>query len=171
MNKFSLILATDIFGGIGRQQCLPWHIPCDLNNFKKKTIGGVVVMGRRTWESIGETPLPNRQNIVISQTFEGGVQDMLSLIRMRNECMSEKEWFIIGGGTLYDWFLERPHLIKTIHWTRLNADYECDVFVDLNRIMCSPTFNQINSNTTMMMNKQLGNRGEYFEYRSTINGK
>ena len=65
-----LILACDLKGGIGYQNKLPWHIPLDLSRFKSLTKNGVVVMGRKTWESLPKKPLPNRVNVVISNTLK-----------------------------------------------------------------------------------------------------
>lgn len=62
----SLIFAQDLNGAIGKDGKLPWNVPEDLNLFKMLTVGKAVVMGRRTWESIGSKPLPNRRNYVIS---------------------------------------------------------------------------------------------------------
>ncbi len=112
---------------IGKNNKLPWHIADDLKNFKKLTSGNVVVMGRKTFESIGK-PLPNRINIVISSSMsetEGiivchGVPSALEKARSYN-----KEIFIIGGATIYQ---------QTIPWadrmylSYVKGDYDGDAF-------------------------------------------
>ena len=93
---------------IGRDNSLPWHFPEDLKFFKRTTSGHPVVMGRKTFESIGR-PLPNRQNIVITRDpswSSEGVEiihskDELSQIELQNQHV-----FIIGGAEIYSLFLE-----------------------------------------------------------------
>ena len=65
-----LILACDLNGGIGYKNKLPWYIPLDLKRFKNLTQNGVVVMGRKTWESLPKKPLPKRVNVVVSKTLQ-----------------------------------------------------------------------------------------------------
>lgn len=62
----TLIVARDRNGAIGRDGTIPWHIPEDLRLFKQETLGGALIMGRRTWESLPVRPLPSRLNIVVS---------------------------------------------------------------------------------------------------------
>ena len=64
--KISIIVAMDSNGVIGKDSALPWHLPADLQHFKKTTMGKPILMGRKTWESIGR-PLPGRTNIVITR--------------------------------------------------------------------------------------------------------
>ena len=64
--KISIIVAMDSNGVIGKDNELPWHLPADLQHFKKTTMGKPILMGRKTWESIGR-PLPGRTNIVITR--------------------------------------------------------------------------------------------------------
>ena len=68
--KFSIVLAMTQSGGIGYQNRLPWKLSQDLKRFKNITSGGVVVMGRKTFESMNCKPLPNRTNVVISKTMK-----------------------------------------------------------------------------------------------------
>ncbi|MDD2584775.1 MAG: dihydrofolate reductase [Bacteroidales bacterium] len=110
----SIIVATSLNNAIGRNNQLLWHISEDLKYFKKITSGHTVIMGRKTWESIGR-PLPNRRNIVISRSqniFLEGAEVYSSLkdaLKAANKsegpCGSQKidseEVFIIGGGQIY----------------------------------------------------------------------
>ena len=66
--EIHLIWAQDINGGIGKDGKLPWHLSEDLKNFKKITSGYPVIMGRKTWDSLPIKPLPNRRNIILSNS-------------------------------------------------------------------------------------------------------
>lgn len=108
MQKIAAIVAMDKNHGIGFQGNLPWHLPEDLARFKKLTVGGAVLMGRKTWESLPEKfrPLPNRQNIVLTRDPQSlvvpdnvfkveSVEAGLKLVE------GEKQVWIIGGGEIY----------------------------------------------------------------------
>ncbi len=112
----SLIAALNEQRAIGIKGLMPWHISEDLKYFKAVTEHHVVIMGRRTFESIGSSPLPNRRNIVLSKTlFEGALTLNLkdsalssasfcavpSLKEALALCTDEDEVFVIGGGCLY----------------------------------------------------------------------
>jgi dihydrofolate reductase len=88
---------------IGRDGQLPWHLPEDFKWFKKATMGRPIVMGRKTWESIGK-PLPGRQNIVVSRTLAEAPYstDLVSSVEALNELQLEGEVFVIGGAGLYE---------------------------------------------------------------------
>lgn len=109
------IVATDINGCIGKAGQMPWHVPADLKRFKELTKGGAVIMGRKTFESLGSRPLPDRQNIVVTQN-EGFIfdnhKDGLWFCRSLKAAMYlstgnakvvglDTIW-IIGGGEIYD---------------------------------------------------------------------
>lgn len=98
----SIIAAVSDNWAIGRGGDMPWHLSEDLRYFKRVTSGNTVIMGRRTWESIGCRPLPNRQNIVISRTMNpvDGVQVAGSIDEAVGLAVSQ-EVFIIGGGSIY----------------------------------------------------------------------
>ena len=89
------IFACDLDGVIGVDGKLPWNIPSDLKHFKEKTEGKVVIMGRKTYESIGE-PLPNRRNIVITKTPIEGVETYKTINEALAMCSGE-DVFLIGG--------------------------------------------------------------------------
>lgn len=103
--KFSVIAACDyLSGGIGYKGELSWKIKPDLEFFKRKTSGGTVIMGRRTWESIGSNPLPNRKNIVVSSSLPGSVATL-------DEALGAADFgavFVIGGEELYTEALAHP---------------------------------------------------------------
>jgi dihydrofolate reductase len=121
----SLIVAVSRNNVIGSEGGLPWHLPDDLRHFKRLTTGKPVIMGRRTFESIGR-PLPDRRNIVMTRQTDypakgcevvSSVDEALELVRGTEEVM------IIGGGQVYRDFL--PHADR-IYLTRVQADVEGD---------------------------------------------
>jgi dihydrofolate reductase len=85
---------------IGNHGKLPWHIPEDLARFKQLTTGHIVVMGRKTFDSL-DNPLPNRTNIVITSRVINGVKSYPSLAFALQALKNEKEVFVIGGGRVY----------------------------------------------------------------------
>ena len=101
--KISLIVAMANDRVIGRGNQMPWHLPADLKHFKSVTLGKPVIMGRRTFESIGR-PLPGRQNIVITRNsdwHQDGVEIVSGLEAALELVSSYEEVMIIGGGQLY----------------------------------------------------------------------
>jgi dihydrofolate reductase len=106
--RIYLIAAVASNGVIGVQGRLPWHLPEDLKHFKALTLGRAVIMGRRTWESLGK-PLPGRENIVVTRTpgFEApGAGTASSLEHALALCTGEPIVFVIGGEKLYEAALE-----------------------------------------------------------------
>ena len=95
------LVACDLNGAIGKQGDLPWRLPSDLARFKQRTMGAPIIMGRKTYESIGR-PLPGRLNIVISRTsnFEGVIMARSPAAAI-TACGDVDEAFIIGGGEIY----------------------------------------------------------------------
>jgi dihydrofolate reductase len=101
--KISLIVAVAQNGIIGTGGTMPWHITEDFAHFKAVTLGHSVVMGRKTYESIGR-PLPRRRNIVITRNTElaiEGCEMASSLEGAIAMCEGEEEVFVIGGGEIY----------------------------------------------------------------------
>ena len=110
----SLIAAAGLNNEIGKDNKLPWHIPDDLKNFKALTSGKVIVMGRKTWESLGCKPLPNRHHVILTRK-QGGVPDIDGVLNLKGDMGSvieflkkevvekdyPKEIFIIGGAEIY----------------------------------------------------------------------
>ena len=98
----NIIVAVSDNLAIGRAGDMPWHISADLKYFKRVTSGHTVVMGRKTWESIGCRPLKNRRNIVVSSTMEAGEGfEVAGSLKKALEMASGEEIFIMGGGRLY----------------------------------------------------------------------
>ena len=124
--KLSLIVAVSRNGVIGRGNTLPWHLPADLKHFKAVTMGKPVIMGRKTWESIGR-PLPGRKNIVVSRNRDfraAGCEVVSSLDAAVRACTDAAEVFVIGGAQLYADAL--PHADR-LYLTRVDAEIDGDV--------------------------------------------
>lgn len=110
--KLSMIVAVDRNNAIGKNNELPWRLPADLANFKALTMGKSLILGRKTWDSLGRKPLPGRDHYVITRrvddlTVEGGdpkqVVGMSSIKEALLCCREEgvEEVFIIGGAEIY----------------------------------------------------------------------
>jgi dihydrofolate reductase len=126
----SLIVAMSRNRVIGKQGELPWHLPEDLQHFKKITEGHTVIMGRKTYESIPAKyrPLPHRVNIVISRTM--GVQDSITVVRSVEDAIRKgkergKDVFIIGGGTIYQQALP---FVETMYISFVDKEIEGDTY-------------------------------------------
>lgn len=122
----SHIVATDARGVIGRDGRMPWHLSKDLKRFKMLTMGHCMIMGRKTYESIGKA-LPGRRSIVVSrqESFSLADADVVPSIEAALEVARGSsanhgdEVFIIGGGELYKQTL---HLVEKVYLTRIHRD-------------------------------------------------
>ena len=120
-----IVAITDNFV-IGNGSEMPWHLPADLKHFKNITSGNTIVMGRKTWESIGRA-LPNRMNIVVTRQ-QNYIADSATIIHNLMGLTSVKTIgtvFLIGGGELYRLGME--HATK-LHITRIHATIDGDTF-------------------------------------------
>ena len=127
--RISIIVAVADNGVIGRGGQLPWHLSDDLRRFKQLTMGHTIVMGRRTWESIGR-PLPGRRTVVVSRQrgyridAEGvHVATSLDDALLWAEAAGEEEAFVVGGAELYREALSRA---DRLYVTRVHAEVEGD---------------------------------------------
>jgi dihydrofolate reductase len=127
MSRVVLIAAVARGGAIGRGNALPWHLPEDLQHFKRTTLGCPVVMGRRTWDSIGR-PLPGRRSLVVSRqpglAIEG-VEVFESLDAALQAAATAPETCVIGGAEIYRQALPRAGVV---HLTRVHASVQADTF-------------------------------------------
>ena len=123
--RVALIAAVARNSVIGARNSLPWHLPEDLQHFRTLTSGHTVIMGRKTWESIGK-PLPNRQNIVVSRQA-GLLIDGASVAHSLEEALSlavrEDPVFVIGGEALYRSALP---LAALLYLTEIERDFHGD---------------------------------------------
>ena len=113
MTTLTMIAAMANDRVIGRDNTLPWHLPEDLRHFKATTLGKPVVMGRKTWESLGR-PLPGRRNLVISRNADyvvTGGELFPSLEAALAACAGEESCFVSGGAELYRQALPRAQRI------------------------------------------------------------
>lgn len=102
--KIKYVVAYSRNRVIGRDNALPWHLPSDLAHFKKETMGQPIVMGRKTWESVGR-PLPGRHNIVISRNpayKAQGAEVFTTMEQALAACRDEASICIIGGAQLFN---------------------------------------------------------------------
>lgn len=123
----SLIAAASENNVIGKGNALPWSLPADLDHFRQTTAGHAVIMGRKTFESIGR-PLPKRRNIVISRQADyqpGGVEVVTSITDAISLVPQSEEAFVIGGGEIYRQALP---LADRVYLTRVHTDIEGDAF-------------------------------------------
>lgn len=125
--RLTLIVARARNGVIGRGGTLPWRLPEDLAHFKRTTMGHPIVMGRRTWESIGR-PLPGRRSIVVSRDpafAAAGAEVVTSLDAALKLAGDVPEVFVIGGVQL---FAEAASRAQRLLVTQIDAEFEGDTF-------------------------------------------
>src|SRR6056300_604724 len=122
------IVAYGANGVIGKDNDLIWHLPDALKHFKKHTAGKTIIMGRKTWDSLGGRPLPNRRHIVITRT-EGFQANGAEVVHSLEEAVAlaktEEEVFIVGGAQIYA--LSLP-MIDILEITEVHAHFEGDAF-------------------------------------------
>jgi len=131
--RVHLVAAVASNGVIGARGGLPWHLPEDLKHFKALTLGHPVIMGRRTWDSLGK-PLPGRENIVVTRNpaLEApGASVAVSLEAALASCAGATDVFVIGGGELYAAALRYADVLAL---TEIQRDFEGDArFPELDR--------------------------------------
>lgn len=127
----NLIVAVDNNWGIGKGNQLLTRIPEDMRHFKEKTMGKIVVMGRKTFESLPDRkPLKERRNIVLSSSMEptdgievaGNIENLMDIIKGKEESV-----FVIGGGCVYHQLM--PYC-NTAYVTKIKHSFDADVFMD-----------------------------------------
>ena len=127
--KLSMIAAMGRNRVIGKDNDMPWHLPADLQHFKKTTLGSPIIMGRKTYDSIGR-PLPGRLNIILSRNTElviegcsvvNSLEDAIGLAEKTNA----SEIFITGGAHLYNKFLENA---DRLYLTLIDEEYDGDTY-------------------------------------------
>lgn len=152
--QITLVVAHARNRVIGKDNALLWNLPCDMKHFKELTYGSIVVMGRKTWDSLPEKfrPLPNRINVVVTSNVEKlmdyvwelphsaktlitpteSVEDFVKWYRERDQYQENglpalpiPEMFVIGGQSIYEQFL--PYANKIVA-TQIHADFEGDTY-------------------------------------------
>lgn len=108
--KIALIVAVAHNSVIGADNKIPWHCPADLQYFKRITMGAPILMGRKTWQSLGIKPLPGRHNIVITrdQNFSDQRCTVVTSIEQGLDMVAEEDRvFIMGGANIYEQMIDR----------------------------------------------------------------
>jgi dihydrofolate reductase len=124
--RISLIAAVAANGVIGRDNQLPWHLPADLRHFQQRTLGHTLLMGRKTFESVGR-PLPGRKTIVITRRPDyapAGVRVAGSLGEALAMAVNDAEVFVAGGAEI---FREALRVADRLYLTRIEKDFPGDV--------------------------------------------
>lgn len=147
----SLIAAMDRNRTIGKDNRMPWRLPADMAYFKKLTTGHSVIMGRKTFESIGK-PLPGRRNIIITRDREFAVEGCIVCHSVEEALKFDdgEEVFIIGGAEVYAEFM--PHAGR-LYITLLEEDFAGDAF-----------FPEINTAVWKLVSKTPGEKNEKNPY-------
>ena len=148
----SIIVAIAQNGTIGHNNALLWHIKEDMRFFRTTTSGHPVIMGRKTFESLGCKPLPKRTNIVISRSereYEGALlaHSLEEAVRMAGD---DSEIFIIGGAQIYK---EALSIADRLYITRVERDYEGET-----------SFPEVDMSQWRLVDEMRHERGEEFEY-------
>lgn len=156
-----MILATGLNGELGQNNQLLMHIPEDLKHFKKVTEGKVVVMGRKTAESLPNgKPLPNRVNIVMTrQPYENGCEGFLRCSDYKKvlKIAETEDVFIIGGAEIYNLFED---YVEEVYWTLIYRDFlNADTYYDIDDILLSMRLENVA--------RKVYNETRFFIYRLT----
>jgi len=125
-SRLALIAAVARNGVIGADNRMPWHVPADLRHFRALTLGHRIIMGRKTWESLGH-PLPGRENVIVTRNAglaAPGCRIATSLPAALADCALPDPLFCIGGAELYAQALP---LAREIHLTEIDADFAGDI--------------------------------------------
>lgn len=125
--RLSIIVAMDNKQLIGGNNALPWHLPADLAYFKKTTMGKTVLMGRKTYDSIGK-PLPGRDNVIVSTDADFKAQGcavMPNIQRALQHLKDEKEVMVMGGASLYRQMLP---MIDRFYITQIEGEFAGDAY-------------------------------------------
>lgn len=120
----SIIVALDDKLGIGAKNRMLWHLKKDFDHFKKITMGHSIVMGRKTFESIGKS-LPGRTNIVISRS--GPVSSLEQALEIAKKSPGAEEIFIIGGGEIFKEAMGQ-NLVDKLYVTKVKGDFNAEIF-------------------------------------------
>ncbi len=128
--SLTLIVAYSTNRAIGRDNALPWKLPGDLAHFKRSTLGHPIIMGRKTWDSLGR-PLPGRSNIVISRNPDLRAEGAIVVATLQaaiEACGDAAQAYVIGGAQIYAQALP---LAQRVLATEVHAQVEGDAFFPL----------------------------------------
>lgn len=165
----SLIVAATRNQVIGRDNQMPWHLPADLRYFKQRTLGKPIIMGRKTWESLGR-PLPGRLNIVISRQTDISLEGAEIFAELKLGLARAQAWaaqqgadevMVIGGGQLYQQALE---LAQRVYLTRIDLELEGDTFFP---ILAAQHWQQVDAQAHPAQDAEPGYTFEVWQRRSS----
>ena len=129
MSEISIVAAVADNYAIGKGNKLPWHLPANLKHFRELTTGHAVVMGKRTFESLPNGPLPNRRNVVLTSVMSEGVNEGYfeadSLEDAFYLCEKEEKVFIVGGAAVYRQSLE---IADSLYITWVHHEFSADIY-------------------------------------------
>ncbi len=130
--QLSVVVAVAKNNVIGHNNQLIWHLPADLKMFKNLTTGHTIIMGRKTFDSIGK-PLPNRTSIVISKDKSLQIEGCIVVNSLEEAIAKAKEiepseTFIIGGAQIYQQALSKEQAVNKIYLTEINESFDGDTF-------------------------------------------
>lgn len=150
----SIIVAVAKNNVIGKDNKLIWHLPEDLKRFKRLTTGHTIIMGRKTFESLGRV-LPNRKHIVLCNDTEMNIDDenvevIDSIDKIEKYENSEEENFVIGGASIYKLLLPKA---SKLYITKINQEFDGDVY-----------FPEINENEWKIVEREQGIKDEKNPY-------
>lgn len=150
----SIIVAVAKNNVIGKDNKLIWHLPEDLKRFKRLTTGHTIIMGRKTFESLGRV-LPNRKHIVLCNDAEMNIDDenvevVDSIDKLEKYENSEEENFVIGGASIYKLLLPKA---SKLYITKINQEFDGDVY-----------FPEINENEWKIVEREQGLKDEKNPY-------
>ena len=146
----SIVVAKAKNNIIGKDNKIIWNLPEDLKHFKELTTGHTIIMGRKTFESLGGV-LPNRKHIIFSQNPDfkvnnENVEVVHSLLQIQDLIEGEEEAFVIGGAMIYNFLM--PY-VKKMYVTEINEEFDGDSF-----------FPKINEDTWKEVNREKGIKDE-----------
>ena len=146
----SIVVAKAKNNIIGKDNKILWNLPEDIKHFKELTTGHTIIMGRKTFESLGEV-LPNRKHIIFSQNPDFKVKDenvevVHSLLQIQDLIEGEEEAFVIGGAMIYNFLM--PY-VKKMYVTEIDEEFEGDSF-----------FPKINKDTWKEVSRKKGIKNE-----------
>lgn len=129
MPRISIVAAVADNLTIGYRKSLPWVLPADMKHFKELTTGHTLLMGKRTFESLPNGPLPNRKNIVLTSVMSEGINEGYfeanSLEDAQELCSNAEEVFVIGGSSVYEQCLD---IADRMYITWVHAKFTGDTF-------------------------------------------
>lgn len=144
------VWAEDEKGAIGKDGGLPWKLPNDMKFFKETTTGHTVLMGRKTFESMGNRPLPNRQNLIMTRQLDYQADGVTVVHHLDDIVGNSEDIYVIGGSEIYKQFMP---VVDVLWQTKIAGDFDGDTF-----------FPQVNWEDWQLVEKIPGIRDEKNKY-------